>query len=80
MVLYSKINESLIEDSLKKVVYKTANFLFKYKPSEKTTSGVYMDSLIHFNNIAKKTVLMPLLRQWVYLAKTMPMICCLRYT
>lgn len=54
MVLYSKINESLIEDSLKKVVYKTANFLFKYKPSEKTTSGVYMDSLIHFNNIANK--------------------------
>ena len=54
MVLYSKINESLIEDGLKKAVYKTANFLFKYKPSEKTTSGVYMDSLIHFNNIANK--------------------------
>lgn len=52
MVLYSKISESQIDDGLKKSVYKMANYLFKYKPSSKSTSDAYMYSLIHFNNIA----------------------------
>ena len=52
MVLYSKIEESQIENGLKKRVYQCANWLFKYKPSSKTTSDAYLNSLIHFNNIA----------------------------
>lgn len=52
MVLYSKISESQIENGLKKRVYKLANCLFKYNPSFKSTSDAYLDSLIHFNNIA----------------------------
>ena len=53
MVLYSKISESQIEEGLKKSVYKIANCIFRYKPSSKATSDAYMNSLIHFNNIAK---------------------------
>lgn len=53
MVLYSKISESQIEEGLNKRVYKFANWLFKYSPSSKSTSDAYMNSLIHFNNIAK---------------------------
>ncbi len=53
MVLYSKISESQIEEGLKKSIYKIANFIFRYKPSPKATSDAYMNSLIHFNNIAK---------------------------
>ena len=52
MVLYSKIEESQIESGLRKRVYQCANRLFKYKPSSKTTGDAYLNSLIHFNNIA----------------------------
>ena len=52
LVLYSKIEESQDNKDLKMFVYKVANVLFVYKPSGKTTSEAYMNSLVHFNNIA----------------------------
>ena len=52
MVLYSKIQENQIEDGLKKRIYNFLNWLFVYKPSNKETSDAYLNSLIHFHNIA----------------------------
>lgn len=52
LVLYSKIEETQIENGLKKLVCRCANWLFGYNPSTKTTGDAYTSSLIHFNNIA----------------------------
>jgi len=54
MVLNSKISESQTEEGLNKRICIFFNLLFKYRPSTKSTSDAYMNSLIHFNNISKK--------------------------
>ena len=52
MVLYSKIDETLDDNSLKKIIYILANKIFLYKPHQYNFSGADTTSLIHFNNIS----------------------------
>lgn len=53
MVLYSKIDESLIDNNLKKITYKLFNAFFCYSPCSYNLTGIVSDSLIHFNHISK---------------------------